>query len=346
VQTFANAAARTAAIPTPTEGIVSYLIDTNALELYNNGWNVINPSSGNAIINGGFDIWQRGTSFTNPAQGAFLADRWRYFSGSTGATRVFSRQSFTANELNVASFGEAPFYFRVNQSVAGTGDTFNQIQNAIEDVRTFAGQTVTLSFYAKTAASTTIPGVRFFQNFGSGGSAEGAVTLASSLSLTTAWTRYSFTATLPSISGKTIGANNFLGFQILLPNNAIFTFDIWGVQLEAGAVATPFKRNAPSIQAELAACQRYYEAGSHPFEYRSVTINAFVTVSHRVTFFKVTKRVSPSVTVTRGASDNAVAGNGVMGGVTNDNFVHTIGINDTNFPYVGLAYSWTAAAEL
>jgi hypothetical protein len=37
VQTFANAAARTAAIPTPTEGIVSYLVDTNALELYNNG---------------------------------------------------------------------------------------------------------------------------------------------------------------------------------------------------------------------------------------------------------------------------------------------------------------------
>lgn len=35
VQTFADAAARTAAIPSPTEGIVSYLNDVDALQVYN-----------------------------------------------------------------------------------------------------------------------------------------------------------------------------------------------------------------------------------------------------------------------------------------------------------------------
>jgi hypothetical protein len=63
---------------------------------------------------------------------------------------------------------------------------------------------------------------------------------------------------VPSVSGKTIGAGSFLRASFSLPLNSTFTIDIWGVQVEPGTVANDFRRNANSLQGELAACQRYY----------------------------------------------------------------------------------------
>jgi hypothetical protein len=296
VMTFADSGARGSAIGTATEGMLTYLNDSDSYQSWNgSAWvGVGGAATSNAIINGAFDIWQRGTSFTNPAQGAYLADRWRHFTGSTGATRIFSRQSFTPNELNAASFGESPFYMRVNQTVAGTGDTFNQIQQTIEDVRTFAGQTVTLSFWAKASASATVRTV-LSQDFGTGGST-GVSSTPVDQDITTSWTRYTRTVTMPSISGKTIGANSYIIAEIGLPNNATFTIDIWGVQLEAGSTATPFRRNANSLEGELAACQRYYQrfGGDAFFQPFGVGNANSTTLAHVFVPAATTFRASPT----------------------------------------------------
>jgi hypothetical protein len=212
----------------------------------------------NYIINGAFDIWQRGTSFTNPASfTGFTADRWLQGFDGTGATRTWTQQTHTPGAAPVAGL-EGAYFLRLAQTVAGTGSSYNMLYHRVEDVRSLAGQTVTLSFYAKAGASLTMPAVDLEQSFGSGGSANVYTGVANNISVGTSWTRYSYTVTLPSISGKTIGASSWLGIRIFMPVNATFTFDIWGVQLQAGAIATAFHRNAPSLQAELAACQRYY----------------------------------------------------------------------------------------
>ena len=212
------------------------------------------PISGfrNAVINGDFRVWQRGTSFTT-GSGTYTADRWVYSFNGTGATRTVSQQSFTPG--NTISGYEPQYHLRYAQSVAGTGGTYNVIGQRIEDARTFAGQTVTISFWAKAAASTTIT-TGFDRNYGTGGSSADDNTNIVSHSLTTSWQRFTTTVTIASVSGKTIGANSLLLFWIGMPTNATFTIDIWGVQVEKGSIATPFEQRP--IGTELALCQRYY----------------------------------------------------------------------------------------
>jgi hypothetical protein len=212
----------------------------------------------NKIINGDFNVWQRGTSFTPAASSVvFTSDRWFADRNGTGSTLTISRETFTPGTAPVAGY-ESTFFMRYNQSVAGSGGSYSVLAQRIEDVRTFAGQTVTFSFWAKAAAATTLPTIEIFQDFGSGGSAGVQTSFATSVSVGTSWTRYTYTGTIPSISGKTIGTNSNCRFTIYLPLNTTYTLDFWGCQLEAGSVATAFQTATGTIQGELAACQRYY----------------------------------------------------------------------------------------
>jgi hypothetical protein len=138
------------------------------------------------------------------------------------------------------------------------GGTYASLQQKIEDVRTFAGQTVTLSFWGKIDTGTLSVGTVFEQNFGSGGSTA-VYTYGSNVTLTTSWTRFTTTVAIPSITGKTIGTSSFLNiYPFNATTAAAITFDIWGVQVEAASTASNFQTATGTKQGELAACQRYY----------------------------------------------------------------------------------------
>lgn len=219
------------------------------------------PVSHNYIINGAFDIWQRGTSFTNVSSNTFYADRWRLNYNGTGVDIDASQIAFTPADITAIGYGEGEFYQRITLNTVGSGQTYYHVDTRLEDARMLAGQDVTVSFWARSDAAGATAQVRILQQFGSGGSTTATV-VGSNVSLTSSWVRYSATLTLPSISGKTIGASSNLRITIQNNNPATGDYDIWGVQLEAGSVATPFKRHAPSLQGELAACQRYYQRQS------------------------------------------------------------------------------------
>ena len=238
-------------------------VDTS---LWNSGFG---QAGKNKIINGDFSVNQRNfTSTTTSADYNF--DRWRTI--YTGGTSTTTPQVFTPGAAPVAGY-EGKNYYRV--AVTGqsaVGDSV-RIQENIESVRTLAGQTATISFYAKASAGTPKIALLMNQGFGSGGSPSAGVdTLGGTVTISTSWARYSLTVAIPSISGKTLGTTDdgSLSTRIYLSGGSSVTqaqsigiqnatFDIWGVQIEYGSYATPFQTaSGSSYQGELAMCQRYY----------------------------------------------------------------------------------------
>jgi len=246
----------------------------------------------NKVINGDMGIWQRGTSISlTNASAAYGADRFLAQCNFSAGTSTFSQQTFTAGAAPVAGY-EGQYFARLT---CGSTSTYANYSQKVEDVRTFAGQTVTLSYWAKASASVT-SAPNLLQNFGAGGSSS-VNNFGTSVTLTTSWVRYSTTVSIPSISGKTIGGSSFLQVYLEFSSNLnSATIDLWGVQLEAGSTATPFQTATGTKQGELAACQRYYFrfAGGQTFSrygtgYSSNTNTAFFNLP-----LPVSLRVAPT----------------------------------------------------
>jgi hypothetical protein len=210
-----------------------------------------------------------------------------FYDGS-GATRTVSQQIFNPGSTE-AALG-APFFLRHAQTVAGSGGTYNNVNQRMEGVRTYEGQTVTLSFYARgTSASLTLATIELRQDFGAGGSAEVFTTVASSVVIAgSTFARYTYTVTVPSITGKTVGTSAFLELIFNLPVNNTFSLDIASVQLEPGPVATPFEQRP--IGTKLALCQRYYQTADVHMQSPAAGV-MLVPV-----YFSVPMRVTPTAT--------------------------------------------------
>jgi hypothetical protein len=242
----------------------------------------------NKIINGAFNVWQRGTTFSFTGGGGYAADRWEV--APSGATMTVTQQTFTPGTAPVSGY-EGTYFLRMQATVA---DDNWGVDQKIEDVRTFAGQTVTISFWAKADSARTL-NVYTSQNFGSGGSTA-VSTAQDTKTLSTSWQRFTSTVSIASVAGKTIGTSSFLQILFRHPVNAIGTVDIWGVQVEAASTASPFQTASGSIGGELALCQRYYYRTTPGFVGAQFGAAAATssTVANVIGRFPVTMRTKPT----------------------------------------------------
>jgi hypothetical protein len=282
--------------------MVTWLEDVNRYDSYNGtAWVPLVPQSqGNAIINGAFDIWQRGTSIALASGSGFTADRFAVQVQSVAST--ISRQTGTSQTTG----GNFALRFQRNSGGTGTNQQFIAQSLPNLDSASLIGRTVTLSFYAKAGANYSTSGSTLGATiFSSTGTDQNFITVAltgqstvasAAVTLTTGLQRFTITGTVPTnatqvhiafdrIPVGTAGANDW--------------FELEGVQLEVGPVATPFKRNANSIQGELAACQRYYLRTASPFSgsnsaQSTLGFSTSATVLRASIPLKQTMRVAPT----------------------------------------------------
>ena len=249
----------------------------------------------NKIINGNMVIDQRnaGASKTIGNTETYWLDRWSTnWSQASKATiqQVSDAPNGFSNSLKITSSSAATI---------GSGDYF-PLQQAIElaNAANFAfgtagALTTTLSFYVKSSLTGTFGGAIKNANNGATYSYPFTYTINSAntwerktvaITAPTAgnWAYYSLTVCFSMGMGSTYkgtagtwASANYLSAtgatDVLATNGA--TWQLTGVQLEAGSVATAFQTATGTIQGELAACQRYYQrfsSGSDAYSTLSV----------------------------------------------------------------------------
>jgi hypothetical protein len=265
----------------------------------------------NAIINGSMDIAQRGTSQTAAGYGSID----RYYLALSGATATMTQEAFSTSDRNSLGFEK---YLKLAVSTANNNcGIYHKIEanNAVHLI----GSRATFSFYAKG----TNPAGGSFQmkpqwyNNSSGGGDNG---VEQSLTITSTWTRYSFTFEIPTPSNTTIDTNAYLGFEILQPagdtSTTAWELNTTGWQVEAGETATAFEHE--DFGTTLAKCQRYFYTADSVLEGAGGT-------SYTNWFFPVTMRAAPSFTA---------GGSATYTGVTPQK-THLYYYKSGNYPYLG-----------
>jgi len=232
-----------------------------------------------AIMNGNFDVWQRGTSVALTDAGVHhQADRWFDYAaddGGTLPTLTRTRQILTSGDI-ANSF----YYSRLTTDGSGTSLGNSSIGTYVHRIEHGArllcgnGKKVTISFYARSSIANKKLFPVLVQSYGTTGSPTSQEHIAgTSITLTSSWTKYTQTFTTNTLASKTFGTDNndYLGLEFVyqwgsttatlydLTGTETYvgsgTIDIAQVQLCVGEVALPFQPK--SFEEEYRACLRY-----------------------------------------------------------------------------------------
>jgi len=301
----------------------------------------------NKLVNGNFDVWQRGQSFSAPG---YSADRWRI----EGSTNVTAGRGYASPPSGKYTLSLTPTASSNQIGIAQALEEFAAI--------TLAGKKSTFSFQASSVSEQTI--TAYIQKSAAANSATGAASGWTSIAskvftVGPRFQAFSITADIPS-DGTARGLR--VAFSATNISNVI---GVSSCQLEEGPVATPFENRPLSLEQLL--CYRYFEksfldgvpvqAGNGLSTVRALWTQVAAAGGTQYglsTEFKVQKRVSPTITTynpaTAGSAQvraaNADCGGSTVQGVTNDGFSMYAVMPSGSSPGNLLTVEWTADAEI
>ena len=282
----------------------------------------------NYLINGGFAIAQRGTSFTasNNNDDAYTLDRWYILSDTNDVIDV------TQDTTTVPTNGQ----FAIALDVETVNKKFG-IATILEqkDCVGLIGNTVTFSFKAKVSSTTKLDNVKaaivawsgtadtVTSDIISAWNVEGTnptlianatyENTPANLNLTTSYATYSVSAAIDTASTKNIIL--FIWSDVTDTTLGDFLY-IAEAKLELGSTATAFEYAGGTLAGELAACQRYFELATITASKSAYVGYSQATTASTVALPQVQKRTTPTVTSGGSGTLKLLAGGGTEYTVT------------------------------
>ena len=303
----------------------------------------------NIIVNGAMTISQRGTSSTS--NGYTTVDRIKPYTSNIGVTPTYSQVDITSGGAYNSGFRKA---WQVTKG-AGTANSNSQVNMGYrieaQDIAnsgwkyTDPNSFITFSFWVKTSVSNHNPQVLIQNSDTSTSSTKFFIIDIPTLTANT-WTK--ITQTIPGHANQVYNNDNGNGLEIQIipwygtdytdagnttgawtsfgtkPVNTTWlttngsTFQITGLQLEVGPVATPFEHR--SYTEELARCRRYF--------YKPLTSNTYIyggrwgnNSTNTAVYYPVQMRDTPTI----GGTARRTGGTSYVG---KDYFNYAIGQDD------------------
>lgn len=238
----------------------------------------------NIVVNGGFEVWQRGNTFNNVANGTFVSDHWKHDHSSSVLTCNITR------ETTIKDGGSASLKMDVTAVTSGTQCTVYQY---VENVTQLSGKTISVSARVRTNVGNKIrlelsdATSASYSAYHSGSGQFETLTVTRTMGTTT------------SIGDIHTGCG-FNSDTVVVSTTYIDSF-----MMVIGGTAVNYVPDDPEI--ELARCQRYFEKSyaqgtapgtattSNPFQ--GIAVNGTGACWSAPINYVVEKRTFPTVTL-------------------------------------------------